>query len=65
MTEIFSVGLKTTDKSLKANNLFTLRRASKDYKRSLQRQFSDEVLEKRASKKRELTQIIKYSLRAI
>ena len=46
-------------------DLFTQRRASKDYKRSLQRQVSDEVLKKRASKKRELTKIIKYSLQAI
>ena len=40
---------------LKNYNLFTRRRTSKDYKRSLQRQVSDEVLKKRASKKRELT----------
>ena len=46
-------------------NLFTRRRASKDYKRSFQRQVPDEVLKKRASKKRELTQIIKHSLKAI
>ena len=46
-------------------NLFTQRRASKDYKRSIQRQVSDEVLKKRASKKRYLTQIIKHSLKAI
>ena len=39
-------------------NLFTRKRASKDYKRSLQRQVSDEVLKKREIKKRELTQII-------
>ena len=35
-------------------NLFTGRRASKDYKRSLKRQILDEVLEKCASKKLEL-----------
>ena len=46
-------------------NLFTERRAGKDYKRSLQRQVSYEVLKKRASKKRELTQVIKDSLEAI
>ena len=34
-------------------------------KRSLRRQVSDEVLEKRACKRRELTQIIKHSLKAI
>ena len=39
-------------------NLFTERRASKDDKRSLRRQVSDEVLKKRASKKRELAQVI-------
>ena len=32
---------------------------------SMQRQVLDEVLKKRASKKRELTQIIKHSLEAI
>ena len=42
------------------NNLFSQGRASKDYKRSLQRQVSDEVL-----KKRELTQIIKHFLKTI
>ena len=46
-------------------DLFTQRRGSKDYKRSLQRQVLDEVLRKRASKERELTQIIKHSLKAI
>ena len=46
-------------------NVFTWRRASKDYERSIQIQVSDEVLKKRGSKKRELTQIIKDSLKAI
>ena len=46
-------------------NMFTRRRASKDYKRSIQRQVLDEVLKRRESKKRELTQIIKHSLKAI
>ena len=35
----------------------------KDYKRSLQRQVSDDVLQERASKKWELTQTISHSLR--
>ena len=46
-------------------DVFTRRRASKDYKSSIQRQVSDEVSKKRASKKRELTQIINHSLKAI
>ena len=46
-------------------NVFTRKRANEDYKRSIQRQVLDEVFKKRASKKRELTQIIKHSLKAI
>ena len=45
-------------------NLFTRRRADKYYIRSLQGQVSDEVFKKHVSKKRELTQVIKYSLKA-
>ena len=43
-------------------NLFARRRTSKDYETNLQRQVSDEVSEKCASKKRELTQVIKLNL---
>ena len=40
-------------------NLFTRRRDSKDYKTSIQRQLSDKFFEKRAGKKRKLTQVTK------
>ena len=43
---------------LQAYNLFTWKRASKDHKRSLQKQVSDEVYKERANKKREWTQMI-------